>query len=69
MVQREGSMGHPFAVEFKRLAYEAVKRKSWQKWHRIRCVSPVLAGSRRGFCTDECPLLTQADIRKSVMDR
>jgi CubicO group peptidase (beta-lactamase class C family) len=28
MVQREGSMAHPFAVEFKRLAYEAVKRKS-----------------------------------------
>src|SRR5215467_5713607 len=28
MVQREGSIGHPFAVEFKRLAYEAVKRKS-----------------------------------------
>jgi CubicO group peptidase (beta-lactamase class C family) len=28
MAQREGAMGHPFAVEFKRLAYEAVKRKS-----------------------------------------
>jgi len=26
MAQRE--MGHPFAAEFKRLAYEAVKRKS-----------------------------------------
>jgi len=26
MAQRE--MGHPFVVEFKRLAYEAVKRKS-----------------------------------------
>jgi hypothetical protein len=26
MAQRE--MGHPFVVEFKRLAYEAVKRKN-----------------------------------------
>src|SRR5499427_2368880 len=28
MVQREMGFAHPFAVEFKRLAYEAVKRKS-----------------------------------------
>ena len=28
MAQREGAFSHPFAVEFKRLAYEAVKRKS-----------------------------------------
>ena len=28
MAQREGAFAHPFAVEFKRLAYEAVKRKS-----------------------------------------
>jgi len=28
MVQREAAFAHPFAVEFKRLAYEAVKRKS-----------------------------------------
>jgi hypothetical protein len=27
-------------------------------------VSPVLAGSRRGFCTDECPLLTQSGHQK-----
>jgi hypothetical protein len=26
--QREMGFAHPFAVEFKRLAYEAVKRKS-----------------------------------------
>jgi hypothetical protein len=29
MAQRE--MGHPFVVEFKRLAYEAVKRKGWAR--------------------------------------
>ena len=28
MAQREAGFAHPFAVEFKRLAYEAVKRKS-----------------------------------------
>ena len=28
MAQREGAFAHPFAVEFKRLAYEAVKRKN-----------------------------------------
>lgn len=28
MAQREQGFAHPFAVEFKRLAYEAVKRKS-----------------------------------------
>jgi len=28
MVQREGAFAHPFGAEFKRLAYEAVKRKS-----------------------------------------
>jgi hypothetical protein len=28
MTQRETAFAHPFAVEFKRLAYEAVKRKS-----------------------------------------
>ena len=28
MAQREMGFAHPFAVEFKRLAYEAVKRKS-----------------------------------------
>jgi hypothetical protein len=29
MAQREMGFAHPFAAEFKRLAYEAVKRKSW----------------------------------------
>ena len=28
MAQREGAFAHPFAVEFKRLAYEAGKRKN-----------------------------------------
>jgi CubicO group peptidase (beta-lactamase class C family) len=28
MAQRQGAFAHPFAVEFKKLAYEAVKRKS-----------------------------------------
>jgi hypothetical protein len=28
MAQREMGFAHPFAVEFKRLAYDAVKRKS-----------------------------------------
>ena len=28
MAQREAAFAHPFAVEFKQLAYEAVKRKS-----------------------------------------
>jgi hypothetical protein len=28
MVQREAAFAHPFAVEFKRLAYEAMKHKS-----------------------------------------
>jgi hypothetical protein len=28
MAQREMGFAHPFAAEFKRLAYEAVKRKS-----------------------------------------
>jgi hypothetical protein len=28
MAQREMGFAHPFAIEFKRLAYEAVKRKS-----------------------------------------
>jgi len=31
MAQREMGFAHPFAVEFKRLAYEAVKRKSRQE--------------------------------------
>jgi CubicO group peptidase (beta-lactamase class C family) len=30
MAQRQMGFAHPFAVEFKRLAYEAVKRKSSQ---------------------------------------
>jgi len=28
MAQRQMGFAHPFAVEFKRLAYEALKRKS-----------------------------------------
>jgi len=28
MTQRQMAFAHPFAVEFKRLAYEAVRRKS-----------------------------------------
>jgi hypothetical protein len=31
MTQRQMAFAHPFAVEFKRLAYEAVKRNSGQE--------------------------------------